>query len=149
MIPANAVWVTMTASILLNLIVLGSTDAFNALLSLQLVALMATYALSVACVLWRRIRFPETLPKCHWSLGRWGIPLNTIALLYCLFAFFWCFWPISKEVDLISFNWSVLMFTAIMAISVILYFVRGRKVYDGPVVSVEGFLAERRLEGFM
>jgi choline transport protein len=148
MIPANAVWLSMVISILLNLIVLGSSAAFNALMSLQLVALMATYTMSVSCLLWARIYAPAKLPTTRWSLGRWGVPINVAAIAYSLFAFFFCFWPMATPVDLESFNWSVVMFVGVMTFSMLLFLVRGRKVYKGPVVTVEGFLAERRLEGF-
>jgi choline transport protein len=148
MIPANAVWFTMILSILLNLIILGSSQAFNALMSLQLVALMATYGLSISVMLWRRLFSPEKLPPCQWSLGRWGVPVNAVAIAYCIFAFFFCFWPMTKDIDVTTANWAPVMFVGVMIISIVLYFVRGRKVYDGPVVTVEGFLAERRLEGF-
>jgi amino acid transporter len=108
--PANAIWLSMSLSILLNLIILGSTAAFNALMSLQLVALMATYMISISCVLWRRVKHPETLPLCRWSLGRWGVVINTSAILYSVFAFFFCFWPMATPVDRETMNWSPVMF---------------------------------------
>lgn len=55
---------------------------------------MATYAISMGCVLWRRIKLPETLPPTKWSLGKWGVAVNTIGIGYAIFAFFWAFWPI-------------------------------------------------------
>jgi choline transport protein len=138
-LPTNAIWLSLTISCLLNLIILGSTAAFNALISLQVVALMATYIISISCVLWRRIRHPETLPPCRWTLGKAGVTVNIIALFYASFAFFWCFWPQATPVELDTVNWSPLMFVAVMVIAMVLYYVRGRKVYHGPVVTVEGY----------
>jgi choline transport protein len=129
----------MGLSIVFNLIILGSTAAFNALMSLQLVALMATYMISISCVLWRRIKYPETLPPCRWSLGRWGVAINAVSILYSLFAFFFCFWPMATPVDLESMNWSPVMFVGVMVISMVLFVFRGRHVYDGPVVTTEGY----------
>jgi choline transport protein len=54
-VPRNAVLVTCTFSILLSLINLGSTVAFNAIISLQLLALMATYCISIGCVFYQRL----------------------------------------------------------------------------------------------
>jgi choline transport protein len=139
LIPTNAIWLSLSISCLLNLIVLGSTTAFNALISLQVVALMATYMISISCVLWRRIKCPETLPLCRWSLGRAGIAINIIALLYAAFAFFWCFWPSTTPVDLDTVNWSPVMFVGVMVIAMVLFVFRGRKVYQGPVVTVENY----------
>lgn len=57
---------------------LGSTDAFNAIISLNLVSLMLTYCLSIGYILLRRIQHPELLPKGRWSLGKWGVFVNTV-----------------------------------------------------------------------
>ncbi|KAF2664356.1 putative GABA permease [Microthyrium microscopicum] len=150
-IPTNAIWLSLILSCLMNMIVLGSTAAFNALISLQVVALMATYIISISCVLWRRICLPETLPLCRWSLGRWGIVVNGLSLCYTAFAFFWCFWPQGTPVELDSVNWSPVMFVGVMVVSVVLFAVQGRKVYEGPVVSVESYKrdATRSIEGVM
>ena len=63
-------------------------------ISLAIVALMATYAISIGCVLWRRMKIPESLPPTKWSLGKWGILVNGMGLTYAIYAFFWAFWPI-------------------------------------------------------
>jgi hypothetical protein len=41
-------------------------------------------------------------------------------------------------VDATTFNWSVVIFVGIMILTAITYFVKGRKVYVGPVTTVEG-----------
>lgn len=141
-VPVNSVTVTCMFTILLSLINIGSDAAFNAIVSLNLVSLMITYMTSIGCVLYRRIYHPELLPRCRWSLGKWGVPINAFALFYSTFSFFWCFWPQSTPTDTVDFNWSVLMFVAIIVISVIDWFVRARKVYVGPVTLVEGYKGE-------
>ncbi len=137
-IPANAVLLSCLISALLSLINIGSAEAFNAIISLQVVALMFTYAISISCVLYRRLYHPQLLPQARWSLGRFGVPVNVIGLVYASFAFFWSFWPNATPVTLQNFNWAVAMFVGIFFLCIIFYFVRGRKVYVGPVMSVEG-----------
>ena len=137
-IPANAVAVTCTITILLSLINIGSSAAFNAFISLQLVSLMLTYAVSIGCVLARRITHPETLPKARWSLGRFGVPINIGGVLYALFAFFWSFWPNATPTTANDFNWSVAIFVGVTILSVVMYITQGRRIYDGPVTLVEG-----------
>lgn len=63
-------------------------------ISLAIVALMATYAISTGCVLWRRVTIPESLPPTKWSLGKWGVLVNGIGVAYAIYSFFWAFWPI-------------------------------------------------------
>lgn len=58
--------------------------------------------------------------------------------MYVSFAFFWAFWPNERPVTLQNFNWAVVMFVGVFALSVGYYFVHGRMVYVGPVTSVEG-----------
>lgn len=114
----------------------------NKVISLNVVALMITYVVSIGAVLYRRIRHPELLPSCRWSLGRWGVPVNIGGVLYSFHAFFWCFWPEGTPVALETFNWAVVMFVGIFVLSLVDYLVRGRKQYKGPVVLVEGYKGE-------
>ncbi|OCL03636.1 amino acid transporter [Glonium stellatum] len=138
-VPTNAVTITCLITVALSLINIGSNVAFNAIISLNVVSLMITYAFSIGCVLWRRWKHPELLPRSRWSLGRWGIPINLCGFLYSVHAFFWCFWPNATPVDKTSFNWAVVMFAGVAIISMAYYFLRGRHVYRGPVVLVEGW----------
>ena len=99
---------------------------------------MLTYTISIGCVLWRRIACPETLPAARWSLGRWGIAVNTAGVLYAFWAFFWAFWPNSVPVNVGNFNWSSVMFVGVTLLSLVMYLFQGRFVYEGPAVLVEG-----------
>jgi choline transport protein len=115
---------------------LGSAVAFNAIISLQIVALMASYSISISCILYRRLT--NTLPRARWSLGRFGVAINILGITYALFAFFWCFWPNGMPVDVKTFNWAVVIFVGVVILCLLAYFINGRKVYTGPVVHVEG-----------
>ena len=118
------------------LINIGSTVAFNAMLSLSTVALMATYLVSVGCVMAKRLR-GEPMPRCRWSLGRYGLPINILAMVYSCWSFFWSFWPNTYAVTAETFNWACVIFVGLMALSSVLYYVQARHVYDGPVVKVQ------------
>lgn len=48
------------------------------------------------------------------------------------------FWLASNSAAPSDFNWAVACFFAILAGSLVLYVIRARKVYTGPVVLVEG-----------
>lgn len=100
---------------------------------------MWTYMVSIGCVLYRRIYNPHLLPKCQWSLGKWGVAVNTGALLYSTWAFFWSFWPNETPVTTENFNWAVVMFVATFLIAAVDWVFRGRLRYNGPVVHSEGW----------
>lgn len=137
-VPQNAAIVTCAISFLLALIYIGSDVAFYAITSLFTVALLQCYVLSIACILWRRIAHPETLPYAPFSLGRWGVPINIIAVIYGSWGFFWCFWPQSYPVTAGGFNWASPLFIAAVIGALINYAISGRKKYFGPVALVEG-----------
>lgn len=138
-VPANSVALTAGITILLSLINVGSDVAFNAIISLNLVSLMLSYMMSIGCVLYRRIYQPELLPHARWSLGRYGTAINAAGFTYSSYAFFWCFWPNETPVTLENFNWSVVMFFAILFFCAVDWFIRGRKKFSGPVVLTEGW----------
>lgn len=141
-VPVNSVAFTCIITFLLSLINFGSSTAFNAIISLNLVSLMITYVVSIGCVLYRRLYHPELLPQARWSLGKLGVPINAAAFLYSAFAFFWCFWPSDQETTVEWMNWAVVMFVGVTLVSVVDYYVRARKVYQGPVVLVQGWKGE-------
>lgn len=80
-VPVNAILLTFIFASCMSLINLGSKVAFEAMLSLATVALMATYLISIGCVLLKRLR-GEALPSARWSLGRYGLAVNAVAVLY-------------------------------------------------------------------
>ena len=137
-IPANAVLLSCLITALLAIINIGSDAAFNAIISVQVAALMLSYSVSISCILYRRVAHPELLLPARWSLGRWGLPVNAVGLAYVLFAFFWSFWPNVTPIDLDSFNWSIVIFVGVLVVALGMYAVRGRIVYVGPVVQVSG-----------
>ncbi|KAK5702464.1 hypothetical protein LTR17_022297 [Elasticomyces elasticus] len=137
-IPVNATILSSVVSCALALIYIGSPLAFYAITSLGAVALLQCYSLSIACLLWRRIKHPETLPPSKFSLGRWGIPINAAAVLYGTWAFFWCFWPQTVPVTAGGFNWASPIFVLALIVSFLYFIFTARKHYVGPVTEVEG-----------
>ncbi|KAJ5676342.1 hypothetical protein N7536_012514 [Penicillium majusculum] len=136
-IPVRAIALSCMISGLLSLINIGSQVAFNAIISLNVAALMYTYAVSISCVIYRKIACPETLPPRRWSLGTFGLAINIIGLLYVLFALFWSFWPPSPFPSERDFNWSVVIFVGVFIVSLLMYAFQGRRHYVGPVVTVQ------------
>ncbi|KAL2829432.1 amino acid/polyamine transporter I [Aspergillus cavernicola] len=137
MIPVNAIALSCVISCLLSLINIGSSTAFNAIISLNVAALMYTYIISISCVIYSKIRRPETLPPRRWDMGRWGLPVNIVGLVYSCFALFWSLWPGDRHVTADNFNWSVVIFVGVFLLSLGMYAVKGRREYTGPVVIVQ------------
>ena len=137
-VPQNSMAATTTFTILLSLINLWSTTAFAAVISLGVVALMTTYAISISCFLLKRLR-GQRLPPARWSMGRAGPTINILALIYTCWAFFWSFWPVEPNPDYETFNWAISIFMVVMILACLEYVVHGRKHYKGPAVKVQNF----------
>ncbi len=137
-VPQNASIVTSAMSFLMALIYIGSPLAFYAITSLFTVAILQCYILSIGCLLWRRVYYPESLPYAQFSLGKWGIPTNIAAIVYGTWSFFWSFWPQEYPVTAEGFNWASPLFAAALIGALAHYTLIGRKRYHGPVALVQG-----------
>jgi choline transport protein len=122
---------------LLSLINIGSTLAFNAIVSLQLMALMATYSISIGCVWYQRtVNGGKHLPPAPWSLGRYGSWINGIGFFYSIYVFFWCTWPGQAAPPASAINWGPVMFGGVFLLSMVYYVFWARHTYTGPVALV-------------
>jgi L-asparagine transporter-like permease len=68
-VPFDSVYLTPVASDILYLINMGSTLAFNIIVSLSPLGLLSTYMMSICCVLLKRLK-GEALPP---ALGPWKV----------------------------------------------------------------------------
>ena len=135
-VPLNAVLTTSSLSIILCLIQLGSTVAFNIIISLNLIAFLGTYMISIGCLLLKRFRH-EPLPPARFSLGRWGLPVNLFAFCYSLLTLVFSCFPVSVPVDASTANWGPAIWGGLLCIALLSYLVQGRRDFQGPVVFVE------------
>lgn len=105
-VPLSSILVSFIVNCLLSLINIGSSVAFIAIVSLTVPALLPSYLISTSCVLLKRSR-SEALPTCRWSLGKWGGPINVVAMVYLSLAYFFTFWPLYTPVTAETFNWTI------------------------------------------
>ncbi|KAI1409796.1 putative GABA permease [Hypoxylon sp. FL1857] len=151
-IPLYAVAFTTVVSLLLSLIILGSSVAFNNIVNLSVVGLYSSYLLSCGLLLWRRLQprcilpydpyatmvGPDNLRWGPWRIpGALGVINNVFACIYLFVLWFWAFWPPATPVDPQNMNFSILTFGFMALFAVVWYFLQGRKEYKGPIVEVE------------
>ncbi|KAJ4988312.1 hypothetical protein SVAN01_06247 [Stagonosporopsis vannaccii] len=156
-IPVNAVAFTSIIASILALINVGSTTAFNGVISVSIAGLFASYLLTSCLLLYRRCTgaiLPSSAAYEHstpsvtddgmvravwgpWKIpGALGVANNAFACAYLSFVFFFSFWPSFKEVTPATMNWSILVTGAIALLSAVYYLVWARKTYHGPVVEI-------------
>ncbi|KAG9236192.1 putative GABA permease [Amylocarpus encephaloides] len=151
-IPVYTIAFTTTISVLLSLIILGSSVAFNNIVNLSIAGLYSSYLLSCALLLWRRLQpqgikpfnsrvakvGPDNLHWGPWQIPGWlGVLNNVFACVYLFVLWFWSFWPPFLPVVPETMNFSILTFGGTALFAVLWYVLHGKKKYQGPIVEVE------------
>jgi choline transport protein len=94
----------MFIALVLSLLCLGGSEAFNSIMGLVTGAVGLTYALSIGCLLWRKL-FGAPLPPARWNLGRFGIAINSFSFLYEILTVVISFFPLFAKVNAQTMNW--------------------------------------------
>ena len=157
-IPITAVAITAFISVLLTLIGIGSSVAFNDIISITVVGLYASYLVAIVLLLWRRVTgairpanespLETTIVNTPSATLTWGpfkmpdllgIVVNVIAIVYTIIVFLFSFWPPATPVTPSTMNYASLVFGFVVIVSVGWYVAVARKFYKGPVVEVEHY----------
>ena len=150
---------TTIIACLLSLITLGSTTAFDNILSIGVSGLMSSYLIATGLLLYRRCtgsiaparsrnRGQGYESETGLTWGPWhmpgllGIVVNGFACAYISVILFFTFWPPDQPVTPANMNYSVLITGAVVVFSMFWYFLQGHKDYTGPVVEVSGVVTD-------
>lgn len=123
---------TLTFTVLLSMVLIGSGTAFNIIASLGASAILSSYIISITCIAYRKIT-GYTLPKTRFPLGKAGLPINIAALCFLWLAFVLVFFPPEPDPAPEAANWSVLIYGVVVIFALVAFAVRKRYTYDGPV----------------
>ncbi len=130
-IPLNGLILSTIVPCLLGLIYFGSTAAFNSFTGVATICLSTSYGVPILVSL---IRGRKLVKNSTFSLGRFGFAINTLTICWiCLAIVLFCM-PVSLPVDSSTMNYASVVFAGFATISVVWYFVRGRKSFSGPPV---------------
>ncbi|KAJ6446454.1 GABA permease [Purpureocillium lavendulum] len=142
-VPRRAVLVTAIISCLLGLINIGSSTAFNDVVSLSISGLYASYLIATGLLLYRRCTSGFALPDASASLpalantagaelvwgswhipGTWGIINNGVACVYLVIVLFFSLWPPVTPVNAETMNYSAVVTGAVAIFSAVYYLPR-------------------------
>lgn len=135
-VPLESLGLTVAVAVVFGLIFLGSSSAFNAIVSASVVALTLTYGIPVAinCLRGRKMlprtryfKMPEPLAWFANLLGVAYVILTTV-----LFVF-----PPVLPVTGSNMNYCIVAFAIVVIISLIQWIVDGSKNYTGPQVDLD------------
>jgi choline transport protein len=134
-VPVNAILVSSFCACVLHCINIGSSIAFNIILSIGTVALLTSYLTSIGCITWRRLTGLSLLDS-KFSLGKASLVVNLLSIAFLLLVFVFAFFPPIPNPPASAMNWAIVVYAGIMGIAAAYYFLRARHHYDGPVAYV-------------
>ena len=113
-LPGVVVGVLSVGVLLINL---GQTSVFATVTSVSVVIVYLAYLFVTVPLLWHRIRRNRThAPEpTHFTLGRWGLPVNVIAVAFGLFLLINVGWPRPEVYDPAGQSW-VLQYSAPLSV---------------------------------
>ncbi|MCJ1246211.1 hypothetical protein MMC30_003417 [Trapelia coarctata] len=147
--PVNAVWFNTVIGILMTLLIFGGTVAIGAIFSIAAVAAFVAFTIPIFI----RVFFVgNRFRPGPWNLGRWSIPIGTMACAFVLLMVpVLCFPALTgSDLDPATMNWTALVYGAPMLGSLIWWCVSARKWFKGPKVNIEHAMLGREgnvLEG--
>ncbi|KUM58943.1 hypothetical protein ACN42_g8207 [Penicillium freii] len=141
-VPVHMVLVVGLLQMLLGFIYLGSSTAFNAVLSMAILGMYASYISPIVFMLvyGRRKSAPifRGLGSGSFNLGpRWGPVVNIAAIVWLLIGMVFSTFPTVKPVTPENMNYCIVVTMGWMLIGgVYYYFLGGKKQFTGPVVEL-------------
>lgn len=167
-VPLGGILLSTFVDCMLGLIYFGSTAAFNSFTGVATICLSTSYGIPILISL---VRGRKLLKHSSFSLGKFGFAINVLTLgwitlgrcervllsvavmlitataivLFCM--------PVALPVTPTSMNYASVVFAAFASISVLWYFIRGRKSFSGPPVQSDmppedtGVVAGRTVTG--
>lgn len=137
-LPLYSILVSTAISLLLALINIGSTAAFNAIMSVNVASFFSSYMIPISLLLHKRLRNHPVKDDLRWGPWRMGSifgPLiNVVALSYTTIVLFFSFFPQTGSVTPVTMNWSCLIFGTSIVFSVGFYANWGKYCYKWPIV---------------
>ena len=139
-VPIRAVVTTVILVCLLCLLNIGNSSyvAFGAITSLSSMALYLSYAVAISSMLYAR--YSGTVKLGEWNLGRWGVYFNSFAMVYTLYCIVFLPFPSTLPVTAENMNYCGPVMAFVLAVAIGLWFLRARKHWSGPNLSILEFL---------
>ena len=122
--------------ILLGLIYLENSTAFNAILSMSILGMSASYLLPIAYMFIYGRKKVEQGQYGPFRLGRFGPAVNMIAIGWLVLASVFSTFPGVQPVTEKNMNYSSLVMSGWLVFGAVFFFFFGRRSYVGPNVEV-------------
>lgn len=139
--PMNAVLLSATFVTLYGLIYIGSSTAFSAMVSANIIYLQTSCAVPQAILLWRGR--DNVLPERFFSLGRWGTAVNAVSVAWVLFIDVIACFPTARPVTPQNMSYVSVVSVGFFLLILALWFLSKRGRFMGPHIDQEKLHARR------
>ncbi|GAA5813672.1 hypothetical protein MFLAVUS_007158 [Mucor flavus] len=127
-VPRRALFAQLVVSILVIMPTFASVIYWQAIMSTAVVSINAAYGIPFLCrLIWVR----NDMPRGPFSLGRFGLALNFISVVWIIFFSIILCIPSVSPVTPDTMNWASVMIGGVMIFSLFFWFISGRKNYGG------------------
>ncbi|KAL3469716.1 GABA permease [Aspergillus californicus] len=133
-IPIRALFLVASCIVAISFIQIGSTAAFNAILSLSSMGLYISYLIPLVLLVMKRFTAPQEVPKGSFSLGKFGLPLNLLAILFATYFAIFLPFPATLPVTGENMNYAGPVLGFVMLFACGDWVVRGRHKWNGPTM---------------
>ncbi|KAK3615262.1 hypothetical protein LTR22_027504 [Elasticomyces elasticus] len=128
-IPLRAVWLPVFVVMVLSLLNLAGATAFSVILALSTFGLCQSYIIAIACML--HARLTGRVQTAQWSLGRFGVPINIVALVYSAWLAIFMVFPNYLPITALNMNYALPINAAVWIVALITWFVYASKKWKG------------------
>lgn len=133
-VPVRAIVALTGVEMLLGLIYLGNSTAFNAILSMAVLGMYASYLVPI---LYMMICGRKNIKKSQYGpfkLGdKLGLVVNIVSVVWLVVAIVFCTFPSVQPVTAQNMNYSVVVMGGWLLFGAIFYFSVGKREYNGPI----------------
>ncbi|KAM3418019.1 hypothetical protein BST61_g6230 [Cercospora zeina] len=130
-VPLNAMMLSMVVQLVLGVIYIGSSAAFNAFNGSGVIFLTLSYVIPVA------VSFctgRKKLIGARYNFGMFGAICNVVAMAWCAFAIPLFSMPSALPVAAETMNYGSVVFVVGLGVALAWYYIWGRRNYTGPQV---------------
>ncbi|KAE9368169.1 amino acid transporter-like protein [Stipitochalara longipes BDJ] len=133
-VPVPAIVAVTVVQMLLGLLYLGNSTAFNAVLSMAILGMYASYILPIVYMLVYGRGKLDKEEFGPFSLGRAGLVINAVAVGWLVVAMVFSTFPSVEPATPQNMNYAIVVMGGWLAIGTVYFFGWGRKKYAGPTV---------------
>ncbi|KAJ4510869.1 hypothetical protein HRR75_005563 [Exophiala dermatitidis] len=135
-VPIPAILVTLPPSLIIIMLYIFNSTAFYGIMAGVLVAFQLSYVIPIALHLFHARR-KSSLSPGRWSMGRFGVVCDIVALTFGCFMIIVMSFPTYQPVTASTMNYAVAIIGAIVIFATVLYFAYARGRYAGPATVLD------------